>query len=143
MVDLLKGNGGLLAADTHLQAAAARVDREIPVAQAPHQVEGRARGLLTRQAQRVVGHRRLDRSSHLGRRTKEAVSRREAFEPLVRPLEVVVLHEQGDPSLTVVEIGEHRPRQELLPHRLPEALDLSAGLRMVRPTLHVRDTVPA
>lgn len=57
------------------------------------------------------------------------------------PLEVVVLHEQQHPSLTVLEVGKHRARQKLLPQRLPEAFDLAAGLRMVRAALHVLDPV--
>jgi hypothetical protein len=55
----------------------------------------------------------------------------------VRTLEVVVLNEQPRPALAVVEVGEHGARQKLLPHRLPEALDLAAGLRMMRPALDV------
>jgi hypothetical protein len=61
----------------------------------------------------------------------------------VRPLEVVVLHEQRRTALAIVEVGKHRPRQELLPHRLPETLDLAAGLRVVRAALHVRDPLPS
>lgn len=61
----------------------------------------------------------------------------------MRALEVVVLYEQPHAPLTVLEVGEHRARQELLPHRLPEPLDLAAGLRMVRSALHVCDPLPA
>ena len=56
-------------------------------------------------------------------------------------LEVIVLHEQRQPPLAVLEVGEHRPREQLLPQRLPEALDLAAGLRVVRAALHVLDAV--
>lgn len=58
-------------------------------------------------------------------------------------LEVVVLHEQLHAPLAIVEVGKHRARQELLPDRLPKALDLAAGLRMVRPALDVLDAVAA
>jgi len=61
----------------------------------------------------------------------------------VRALEVVVLDEQHASPLAVVEVGEHRARQELFPHRLPEALDLAARLRMVRAAFHVCDAVTA
>jgi hypothetical protein len=61
----------------------------------------------------------------------------------VRALEVVVLHEQRHPALAVLEVGEHGAREKLLPHRLPEALDLAAGLRVVRAALHVPDAVTA
>lgn len=59
----------------------------------------------------------------------------------MRPLEVVVLDEECDASLAVLEIREDRAREKLLPHRLPETLDLPAGLRMVRTALHVPDAV--
>jgi hypothetical protein len=52
-----------------------------------------------------------------------------------------VLHEERHAPLAIVEVGEDGARQELLPHRLPEPLDLAARLRMVRPALHVGDAV--
>ena len=60
----------------------------------------------------------------------------------MRALEVVVLDEQRHPTLTVLEVGEHGAREQLLPQRFPEALDLAAGLRMVRSALDVPDAVP-
>ena len=60
----------------------------------------------------------------------------------MRALEVVVLNEQRNPPLAVGEVGEHRLRQELVPHRLPEPFDLSAGLRMMRAALDVPNSVP-
>lgn len=57
------------------------------------------------------------------------------------PLEVVVLHEEADPSLAVFVVGENGAREELLPHRLPEALDLPARLRVMWAALHVLDSV--
>jgi hypothetical protein len=54
-----------------------------------------------------------------------------------------VLHKERRPPLAIVEVREHGARQELLPHRLPEAFDLAAGLRMVRPALHVPDALAA
>lgn len=59
----------------------------------------------------------------------------------MRTLEVVVLHEQPDTPLAVLEVGKHRAGEQLLPQRLPEALDLAAGLRMVRPALDVPDAM--
>jgi hypothetical protein len=63
-----------------------------------------------RQAQRVLGHLRLDARAHLARGAEEPVGRREAFKPLVRTLEVVVLEVQRHAALAVLEVGEHRPR---------------------------------
>lgn len=59
----------------------------------------------------------------------------------MRTLEVVVLHEQPDTPLAVLEVGKHGAGQQLFPQRLPEPLDLAAGLRMVRPALHVPDAM--
>lgn len=58
-------------------------------------------------------------------------------------LEVVRLHEQRDAPLTVGEVREDSAREKLVPHRLPEPLDLPARLRMVRTGLHVPDPVAA
>jgi hypothetical protein len=59
----------------------------------------------------------------------------------MRTLEVVVLHEQCDAPLAVLEVGKHGTRQQLFPQCLPEALDLAAGLRMMRPALDVPDAM--
>ena len=54
-----------------------------------------------------------------------------------------MLNKQRRAPLTVVEVREHRAREELLPHRLPEPLDLAAGLRVMRAALDVPDAVAA
>lgn len=59
----------------------------------------------------------------------------------MRALEVVVLDKQRHPSLAVLEVGKHRARKPLLPHRLPESLDLPTGLWMMRAALHMGDPV--
>jgi hypothetical protein len=61
----------------------------------------------------------------------------------VRALEVVVLNKERRAPLAVVEVGKHGAGEKLLPHRLPEALDLAAALRMVRPALDVADALAA
>jgi hypothetical protein len=138
---LRERNGGLLIAHAHLQGRTARTDREVPVAEPTDQIEGLAKRLLTREAQCVLPDRRLDRRTHRGSRTEEAVRRGQPLERLVRTLEVVVLHEQRHAPLTVLKVSKYRARQQLLPQRLPEALDLAAGLRVVRAALHVRNPV--
>jgi hypothetical protein len=97
--------------------------------------------LCASQSQRVLGHRRFDRGAHRRGGSKEAVRWCHAFERLVRTLEVVMLYEQSHAALTVLEVRKHGAREELLPHRLPESLDLPAGLRMMGPALDVRDPV--
>jgi hypothetical protein len=51
----------VLVAHAHLHAGCGGVDREVAIAQPAHEVEGLARGLLARHAQRVLRDRRLDR----------------------------------------------------------------------------------
>jgi hypothetical protein len=98
--------------------------------------------LLAGEPQRILGHRRFDRLAHRRGRTKEPIRRRESLQCLMGALEVVVLHEQLHAALAILEVGKHRARQKLLPHRLPKALDLAAGLRMVWAALDVLDPVP-
>ena len=131
----------MLIPDSHAQRRRARADRKRPVSQLTCQVERLHRRLLAREAQRVLGHLRLDRCAHGGSGSKEPIRRCEPFEFLMGALEVVVLDEQPHPPLAVLEVGEHRPRQQLFPQRLPEPLDLPAGLGMVRPALHMLDAV--
>lgn len=52
-----------------------------------------------------------------------------------------MLYEQPHAVLTVLEVRKHGAREELLPHRLPEPLDLPARLRMMGSALDVRDPV--
>jgi hypothetical protein len=61
----------------------------------------------------------------------------------VRTPEVVGLHEERDPTLAILEVGKDRPREKLLPQRLPETLDLPQRLGMVRPALDVPDPLAA
>jgi hypothetical protein len=142
LVLLSEGDGGVLIAHPHAQGGAAGADGKLAIAQLAGEVKRLASGLLTRQAQRVVSHRRLDALAHHARGTEEPVRRRRPFKPLVRTLEVVVLDEQVHPTLAVLEVREHRPREQLLPQRLPEPLDLAAGLWMMRTALDVLDPVP-
>jgi hypothetical protein len=132
---------GVLIPNSHAQRRGARADRQRPIAQLASQIERLYRRLLTRQTQRVLGHLRLDRPSDLRSRPEEPVGGGEAVERLMRTLEVVVLDKETYPPLAVLEVGEHRAREQLLPQRLPEPLDLPAGLRMVGAALQVLDAV--
>jgi hypothetical protein len=144
MVTLLgQGDGGFLGADTDLEAGAGGRDGQVAVSQPAHQVEGLVRRLLARQAQGVGGDVGFDHGTHLGGGAEETVCRRQALQRLVRALEVVVLDEEADTALAIVEVGKHGAGQKLFPHGLPEALDLAAGLRVVRPALDVLDALAA
>ena len=133
----------MLLAHAHVDRIARRIDRQVLVPQPPHQVERLAGRLFAGQAQCVLLHLLLQRRAHVTGGAEEAIGRGQPLDALVWSLEVVVLHEQSHPALAVLEVGKDRPREQLLPQRLPEALDLPAGLRVVRAALHVRDAVAA
>ena len=133
----------LVVAELHLDPLAVCGDGHVAVAQAPDEVEGFARWLLARQAHLVVGDTLLDHRPHVRGRTEEAVRGYEALERLVRTLEVVRVDEVRDAPVAIGEVRKHRARQKLVPQRLPEALDLSERLRVLRPALDVPDAVLA
>jgi hypothetical protein len=132
---------GVLIAHPHVERCAARADGKRAVPELTGEVERLPQRLLLRQAQRILGHLRLDARAHLARRAEEPVGGRESFKSLVRSLEVVVLDVQRHAALAVLEVGEHRAAEQLLPQRLPEPLDLPAGLGVMWPALHVLDAV--
>jgi hypothetical protein len=131
-----------LVAHLHAQALARRRDRQVAIAEPADQVEGLARLLLVREPHRVVRHVLLDRRPHPRRRPEEAVRGHEPLDALVRPLEVVGVDEQPETPRAVGEVREDRPRQKLLPERLPEALHLPECLRVLRAALDVPDALP-
>lgn len=131
----------MLITDSHAQRRGACADGQRLVSQLSGDIKRFHRRLLACHAQRVLGHLRLDRSTHLWGGPEVPIGWREAVEPLMGALEVVVLDEQVHPPLAVLEVGEHRPREQLLPQRLPEPLDLPAGLRMMRAALHMLDAM--
>lgn len=55
--------------------------------------------------------------------------------------EVVGLDEERNTALAILEVRKDRPREKFFPQRLPESLDLSQGLRMVRSALDVTDAL--
>ncbi len=72
---------------------------------------------------------------------EEAVRGTEALQALVRAPVVVILHPEPDPLAGRVEAVELRAVQELLPDRLPEALDLAERHRVMGPALEVMDAI--
>jgi hypothetical protein len=115
---------------------------EVPLSEAAHQVEGLSTRLLLGQSQGVFGHPLLDHRPHVRRGPEEAVRRHHPRDALVRTAEVVGLDEEAHPPLAILEIGKDRPRQELVPQRLPESLDLPQRLRVVGTALDVMDPLP-
>jgi hypothetical protein len=132
---------GVLGTHLHRQGCAAGADGEGLIAQLPGQIKRLQWRLLTREPQRVLGHLRLDARAHRGGGPEEPVGGRQSPQPLVRALEVVVLDKKPHAPMAVLEVREHRAREKLLPQGLPEPLDLPAGLRMMRPALHMLDAV--
>jgi len=105
----------LVVADLDTHAAARCCDRQLLFAELADQVERLLRRSLMRKPQRVRRDVLLDRSPHLWRRREEAIRRHQAVERLMRTMEVVRLHEEGESPLAVDEVVEHRLRQELVP----------------------------
>src|ERR1700752_3441984 len=70
---LREGDHRLVITDPHLEQRPTRADREVAVPEAPGEVEGLARRLLAREAQRVLRYRLLDRFSHRGGRAEEPI----------------------------------------------------------------------
>jgi hypothetical protein len=137
------GNGSRrFISELYSQLAARRRDGQVLISQLPHQVEGLAHRLLQRHPQRVRFDVRLDRRLHLRRRAEEAICGHQPFDALVRPLEVVAVHEEFEALQQVRVVGEHGAGEEFVPQRLPETLDLAECLRVVRAALDVPDALP-
>jgi len=83
----------------------------------------------------------LDHVPQLVGDAKEAIGRAEAVQALMRAAMVVMLHPQPDPLAGRLEAVELGAGEELLPDRLPEALDLAQGHRVMRSALEVMDPV--
>jgi hypothetical protein len=111
------------------------------IAEATDQIEWLLRRLLLRHPQCVALHLRFDRRAHVRCRAKVSIRGHCTLDALMGTLEVVVLDEERESAQAVSEVREDRLAQKLLPQRLPEALDLAERLRMLRPTLAVRDAV--
>jgi hypothetical protein len=132
---------GVLITHAHVQRRAACTDGKRPIAELTGQIKRLPQRLLLRQAQRVLLNLRLDARAHLRSRAEEPVGGCRALKSLMGALEVVVLDKEPHSALTVLEVGEHRAAEQFLPQRLPEPLDLPAGLRMMRSALHMRDAM--
>ncbi|MBV9061942.1 MAG: hypothetical protein JOY77_03315 [Alphaproteobacteria bacterium] len=57
----------------------------------------------------------MQRPLHLLRGAEESIRRRRAFDPLVGPLEVVMIDEQPDALLRIAQVDEHRALDALTP----------------------------
>ena len=90
-----------------------------------------------RQLQHVLLDAALDDLPQLLGDGEEAIGGTQPLQGLVGPAVVVVLHPEPDPRGGRVEALELGAGQELLPDRLPEALDLAQGHGVMGPALQV------
>lgn len=126
----------------HFETRCAGCNREPLISELADDVERLARRLFERESQLVRLHGPLDLRAHVCGRLKETVCGHEPVECLMRSLKVVVAYEVLQPLLRVDDVREHRAAQELVPQRLPEALDLAKRLRMLWPTADVLNSEP-
>jgi len=98
----------VLIAHSHVERGAARADGNRAIPELASKIEGLSQRLRLRQAQRVLGHLRLDARAHGARGAEVPIRRRQALKSLVRALEVVVLDKKRHATLAVLEVGEHR-----------------------------------
>lgn len=128
-------------ADADVEPRLARGDRQTLITELTDDVEGLARLLFEREPQRVLCDLLLDRLAHVRRGAEEAIGRHQTVERLMWTLKVVVREVVLEPALRVDEVREDRAAQKLVPQGLPEALDLTERLRMLRSTADVLDAV--
>jgi hypothetical protein len=129
--------------ELHEETATGERDRQIALTEPPYQVEGLPRRPRAGELKGIRRHAPLHRRPYLRRGAEEAVRRHQTPDPLMGTAEVVGLDEKTHPSLAVLEVREDRPREQLLPQGLPEALDLPQRLRVVRAALDVADALTA
>jgi len=132
---------GLSAVELDAKSSPPGADAEVAIAEATDEVEGLHRRLFEREPERVFPDGLLHRLAHVSRRLEVPIGRKQAGQGLVRPLEVVAVDEEREPLPAVVEVGEHRPGQKLVPQRLPESLHFAERLRMLRPALDVPNPI--
>lgn len=81
----------MLIAHPHVERGAAGADGKRAITELAGEVKGLSQRLLLRQAQRVLVDLRLDARAHLTGGAEVPVRGRQALDPLVRALEVVML----------------------------------------------------
>jgi hypothetical protein len=127
----------LRAIDEHLHAALLGPDHHRLLAQPAHHVEGAAWLPAERELEHVLLDAALDDLPELLGDGKEAIRRTEPVQSLVRAPVVVVLHPEPHPLAGRLEAVELGTPQELLPDRLPEALQLAQGHGVMGSALQV------
>jgi hypothetical protein len=101
---------GLLVAELHPKAATRSGDRQVSVSEPAYQVKRFARRLLKSESKRVLFDVLLDGLTHVRCCAEEPVRRHEAFDALMRSLEVVRIDEEAQPSRAIGEVGKDGAR---------------------------------
>ena len=132
---------GRLTIQHHLELAGFHLHHERLFAHPAHHVERRLRLSPQGQFLDVVLNTLLNDLPERLLNDKEPIRRTHALQTLMGPLVVVVFHPQPDALPRLLEGGELRTAQELLPDRLPEPLDLAQCHRVMRLAADVVDVV--
>lgn len=133
--------GRLAVLDLHLELPLIHAQHERLRAHPAHHVK-RLLGLAIQgQLLRVFLNPRFDHLSKLLGDLEKPIRRAHPVQSLVGPLVVVILEPVAHPLLRVLEAAKLRTHQEFVPDRLPEALHLAQGHRMVRAAHQVMDLV--
>jgi hypothetical protein len=127
--------------DAHFDLAFFGPQHHRLLAQPPDHVERFLRLAAQRQFLDVGGDPLLDHLAQLRRNGEVPIRRTQAVQALVRAFVIVELHPQPHPLTGLLEAVKLRPRQELLPDRFPEPLDLPERHRMMRRALEVMDPI--
>lgn len=125
--------GLLLAIDVELEFAFFGPQHDRLPLHAPDHVEGRFGAAAQGQFQDVFTDALLDGFAHLVLDFKEAVSRAQTADALMRALVVVMLHPEADALARLFEIIELGTAEEFTPDAVPEALHLAQGHRVMGP----------
>jgi hypothetical protein len=139
IVDKFFLGSAALAINEHPDLALLGPDHNRLAAHAPDHVEGVYWAAPEGELQGILLEPLFDCLPQVGCDLEEAVRRAQAPDPLVGPLVVVILDPDGGALERLLEAVKLRPLEELPQQRLPEALDLAKGHRVVGPGTDVLD----
>ena len=112
----------------------------LPFHPADH-IEGSARLAAQRHLQQVFLDAGLDGLAQRGLDLEEAIGRAQTADALMRTLVVVMLDPEANALARLLETAELSAREEVLPDRLPEALDFAQRHGVLRTRLEVGHSI--
>lgn len=130
---------GLPGTHVHDEFVALLTDDQVLVPEPARHEERFAHRILLGERLGVLFDPGFHRLFHLAPELEEPVRRDKALDPLMRPLEIVVLDPMADSLNGVLERFKDRLLQKLPPEMPPERLDLAERLRMMRSGSDVPD----